>query len=277
MELRDFIKAALSEDLGNGDHTSLATIPANKIGKARLLVKDEGIIAGLELSRLLFNEIDPSLIQDISSTDGKSVHYGELLFTVSGSVRSILMAERLVLNCMQRMSGIATTTNKYVKAVEEYGTKILDTRKTTPLMRYLEKWAVRIGGGQNHRFGLFDMILIKDNHVDSAGGIEQALLSAKKYLNKNNLSLPIEIETRNIDEVRQALHAGIADRIMLDNFTPSLLKDAIVFINKKVATEASGGITIDNIKDYACTGVDYISVGALTHSVKSLDLSLKIF
>ena len=193
MELRDFIRAALSEDLGNGDHTSLATIPKNKIGQAHLLVKDEGIIAGLELSQQIFNEIDNSLIQNITAIDGQFVHYGDILFTVSGSVRSILTAERLVLNCMQRMSGIATTTNKYVKAVEEYGTKILDTRKTTPLMRYLEKWAVRIGGGQNHRFGLFDMILIKDNHVDSAGGIEQALQSAKKYLIENDLSIPIEI------------------------------------------------------------------------------------
>ncbi len=277
MELRDFIKAALSEDLGNGDHTSLATIPKNKIGQAHLLVKDEGIIAGLELSQQIFNEIDNSLIQNITAIDGQFVHYGDILFTVSGSVRSILTAERLVLNCMQRMSGIATTTNKYVKAVEEYGTKILDTRKTTPLMRYLEKWAVRIGGGQNHRFGLFDMILIKDNHVDSAGGIEQALQSAKKYLIENDLSIPIEIETRNIDEVQQALNAEIADRIMLDNFTPALLKEAIDFINNKVVTEASGGITLDNIKAYAATGVDYISVGALTHSVKSLDLSLKIF
>lgn len=277
MELRDFIKAALSEDLGNGDHTSLATIPKNKIGQAHLLVKDEGIIAGLELSQQIFNEIDNSLIQNITAIDGQFVHYGDILFTVSGSVRSILTAERLVLNCMQRMSGIATTTNKYVKAVEEYGTKILDTRKTTPLMRYLEKWAVRIGGGQNHRFGLFDMILIKDNHVDSAGGIEQALQSAKKYLIENDLSIPIEIETRNIVEVQQALNAEIADRIMLDNFTPPLLKEAIDFINNKVVTEASGGITIDNIKAYAATGVDYISVGALTHSVKSLDLSLKIF
>ncbi len=277
MELRDFIRAALSEDLGNGDHTSLATIPKNKIGQAHLLVKDEGIIAGLELSQQIFNEIDNSLIQNITAIDGQFVHYGDILFTVSGSVRSILTAERLVLNCMQRMSGIATTTNKYVKAVEEYGTKILDTRKTTPLMRYLEKWAVRIGGGQNHRFGLFDMILIKDNHVDSAGGIEQALQSAKKYLIENDLSIPIEIETRNIDEVQQALNAEIADRIMLDNFTPPLLKEAINFINNKVVTEASGGITLDNIKAYAATGVDYISVGALTHSVKSLDLSLKIF
>ena len=277
MELSEFIKSALKEDIGNGDHTSLATINANKMGQAHLLVKDEGIIAGLELSKHIFNEVDSSLMQTFTGTDGQHVHYGDIVFTVTGSVRSILTAERLVLNCMQRMSGIATTTNKYVKAVEEYGTQILDTRKTTPLMRHLEKWSVRIGGGQNHRFGLFDMILIKDNHVDSAGGIEAALNFAKEYLTANNLFLPIEIETRNLEEVLLVLETGIANRIMLDNFPPILLKEAVKIINKKIVSEASGGITLSNIKEYAATGVDSISVGALTHSVKSLDLSLKIF
>lgn len=277
MELKEFIKEALKEDIGSGDHTSMSTIPKDKIGNAHLLVKEEGIIAGIEFSKLIFNEVDPTLIQNINAIDGQKVFKGDILFTVNGSVRNILTAERLVLNCMQRMSGISTTTRKYVNAVEEFGTKILDTRKTTPLMRHLEKWAVLIGGGYNHRFGLYDMILIKDNHVDSAGGIEEALLSAKNYLQKNNLSLPIEIETRNLEEVKQALHTGIANRIMLDNFQPLLLKDAIKIIDNKVETEASGGITIDNILEYASTGVNCISVGALTHSVKSLDLSLKIF
>jgi len=277
MELIEFIKEALKEDIGSGDHTSMSTIPKDKIGNAHLLVKEEGIIAGIEFSKLIFNEVDPTLIQNINAIDGQKVFKGDILFTVNGSVRNILKAERLVLNCMQRMSGISTTTKIYVDSVAEFGTKILDTRKTTPLMRHLEKWAVRIGGGHNHRFGLYDMILIKDNHVDSAGGIEEALLSAKNYLQKNNLSLSIEIETRNLEEVKQALHTGIANRIMLDNFQPLRLEEAIKIIDKKVETEASGGITIDNIREYASTGVNCISVGALTHSVKSLDLSLKIF
>ena len=224
----------------------------------------------------IFAEVDKDLIIEKKFDDGDAVKFGDIIFTVTGSVRSILMAERLVLNCMQRMSGIATTTRKYVEAVAGTEVKILDTRKTTPLMRTLEKWAVRIGGGHNHRFGLYDMILIKDNHNDSSGGIHASLEKAKKYLAANNLSIPIEVETRNLDEVKQALETGIANRIMLDNFTPDQIKEALVIINKQVATEASGGITILNLREYALTGVDYISIGALTHSVKSLDLSLKI-
>ena len=229
------------------------------------------------MSSVIFSQSDPGLIQQISITDGTAVKKGEIAFTVEGKVRSILTTERLVLNCMQRMSGIATTTKAYADAVSAYRCKVLDTRKTTPLMRSLEKWAVRIGGGYNHRAGLYDMILIKDNHVDAAGGIEKALLRAKDYLEKNKLDLPIEIETRNINEVQQAISAGIANRIMLDNFSPELMREAVKLIDQKVETEASGGITLANIKAYAETGIDFISVGALTHSVKSLDLSLKIY
>ncbi|CAN5372944.1 carboxylating nicotinate-nucleotide diphosphorylase [soil metagenome] len=277
MDLTQFIRESLQEDVGSGDHTSLSTIPSEKTGKAKLLVKDEGVIAGVELAKLIFYEIDPEIKINILLQDGAKVKSGDLAFTVEGSVRSILMGERLVLNCMQRMSGIATTTAKYVAAVAGMPVKILDTRKTTPLFRHQEKWAVRIGGGFNHRIGLYDMILIKDNHVDSAGGIRAALERADKYRKENKLDISIEIETRNLNEVQQVLEANIADRIMLDNFQPELIRDAVALINKKVETEASGGITIENIQQYASTGVDYISVGALTHSVKSLDLSLKIF
>jgi nicotinate-nucleotide pyrophosphorylase (carboxylating) len=277
MDIHTFIKASLAEDVGEGDHTSLATIPENKKGKARLLVKEEGIIAGLELASLIFKEVDSELQLEILAKDGQSIKNSDILFTVTGNVRSILKAERLVLNCLQRMSGIATTTNRYVKAVEKFGVKILDTRKTTPLMRYLEKWAVRIGGGHNHRMGLYDMILIKDNHVASAGSITAALDRAQEYLKLHQLNIPVEIETRTLEEVKEVLAYGKADRIMLDNFHPTLLKSAVTIINKQIVTEASGGITIDNISEYAASGVDFISVGALTHSVKSLDLSLKIF
>ncbi len=276
MDLREFIIASLNEDIGSGDHTSLSTIPSNKIGKARLLVKEDGIVAGIEVALAIFNEVDSTLHIEVKSRDGNNVVPGDELFYVEGSVQSILKAERLVLNCMQRMSGIATTTNKYVKTIEGTNAKILDTRKTTPLLRLLEKHAVKIGGGFNHRFGLYDMILIKDNHVDSAGGITPALQRAKKYTIENGLQIPIEIETRTFEEIKEVLISGIANRIMFDNFSPEKVKEAVTIVNKKAETEASGGITIANIKEYAMTGVDYISVGALTHSVKSLDLSLKI-
>lgn len=277
MDLQEFIIASLKEDIGNGDHTTLATIPASKIGKARLLVKEDGVIAGIDVAKMILDEVDSSLKIELKFSEGDTVKVGDEVFFIEGSVRSILQAERLLLNCMQRMSGIATTTHKYVTEISGTNAKVLDTRKTTPLMRSLEKWAVKVGGGYNHRFGLFDMILIKDNHVDSAGGISSALNQAKEYLELNNLSLPIEIETRSFKEIEEALRCNIANRIMFDNFKPDQVKVAVDLVNRKAETEASGGITISNIRSYAETGVDYISVGALTHSVKSLDLSLKIY
>ncbi len=276
MNLENFIHAALAEDVGDGDHTSLSTIDPKQTGTAHLLAKENGILSGLILANTIFKIVDPELYFSCEHVDGKAVEKGESIFKVSGSIQSILKAERIVLNCMQRMSGIATTTRKYVDAVKGTSAKVMDTRKTTPLLRSLEKQAVLTGGGHNHRFGLFDMILIKDNHVDSAGGILPALEKAKNYLKKNHLQLPIEIETRTLAEVEEALSAGIANRIMFDNFTPPLVKEGVDLVNKKTETEASGGITLQNIRDYALTGVDCISVGALTHSVKSLDLSLKI-
>lgn len=270
-----FINNALKEDVGDGDHTSLATIPAGTISKAKLLVKDNGILAGVELAAEIFRIVDPGLKLTVFLNDGAPVKYGDVAFEVEGDAQSILTAERLVLNCMQRMSGIATKTDEIVDVLKGTNTKVLDTRKTTPGMRYLEKWAVRIGGGVNHRFGLYDMILIKDNHVDYAGGIRQAIENAHAYLAANNKKLQIEIEVRNLDEVEQVLQTGGVDRILLDNFNFNDLSDAVDMIEGRYITEASGGITIDNIRDYANCGVDYISVGALTHSVKSLDLSLK--
>jgi nicotinate-nucleotide pyrophosphorylase (carboxylating) len=234
-------------------------------------------LAGLELAAIIIKEVDSTLVFEPFLSDGSVVKKGEIAFHVSGKVQSILKAERLVLNCMQRMSGIATTTHKYVKAIEGTPAKILDTRKTTPLNRYLEKWAVRIGGGHNHRFGLYDMIMIKDNHVDYAGGISKAIHAANDYLKKNNIQIPIEIETRSLDEIKQVLETGKIQRIMLDNFSPELLKEGINLINRRYETEASGGIVLETIRSYAETGVDFISIGALTHSVKSLDLSLKAF
>ncbi len=272
-----FIKNALAEDLGDGDHTSLSTIPADTTGKAKLIIKEKGIIAGVELSLHIFNYIDSHLQVEELIHDGESVKYGDIALIVSGSVHSILLAERLILNCMQRMSGIATKTNQIVKSLAGYSTKLLDTRKTTPGLRLLEKWAVRIGGGVNHRIGLYDMILIKDNHVDYAGGISNAIKAANLYLQENNRKLQIEIEVRNLSELQTVLETGNVNRIMLDNFEPSLLKDAIKLINGRYITEASGGITEANIVDYAACGVDFISMGALTHSVKSLDMSLKAF
>ena len=270
-----FIINALKEDLGDGDHTSLATITTGTKGKAKLLVKDEGILAGVELAGDIFHIVDPSLALNILLHDGAKIKPGDVAFEVEGDARSILTAERLVLNCMQRMSGIATKTHQITEILKGTHTKVLDTRKTTPGMRYLEKWAVRIGGGVNHRFGLYDMMLIKDNHVDYSGGIKKAIEKAHDYLKKQNKNLAIEIEVRNLDELQQVLQTGGVDRILLDNFNLSDLKNAVNIIGGRFITEASGGITTDNIREYAACGVNYISIGALTHSVKSLDLSLK--
>lgn len=273
--IHHFIIEALKEDVGDGDHTSLSTIPADTVGKAKLLVKDEGILAGVELAVEIFNIVDAGLKVNLFLKDGDVVKPKDVAFEVEGNSQSILKAERLVLNCMQRMSGIATKTRQIVDLIQGTGAKVLDTRKTTPGLRYLEKWAVRIGGGVNHRFGLYDMILIKDNHVDYAGGIRQAIERANQYLVDNNKKLAIEIEVRNLDELNQVLQTGHVNRILLDNFNFTDLKQAVDIIQGRFITEASGGITIDNIRGYAECGVDYISVGALTHSVRSLDLSLK--
>jgi len=273
--IHDFIVKSLAEDVGDGDHTSLATIPAGTQGKAKLLVKEDGILAGVELAVEIFKQIDAAVKIDILMHDGDTIKKGDIVLTVEGSSHSILKAERLVLNCMQRMSAIATQTHGIVELISDTHTRILDTRKTTPGFRYLEKWAVKIGGGVNHRFGLYDMILIKDNHVDYSGGIANAINNAKNYLAENNKSLDIEIEVRNLQELDEVLTTGGVQRIMLDNFSLADLKRAVETINGQYITEASGGITVENVHDYAKCGVDYISIGALTHSVKSLDLSLK--
>lgn len=275
--LDEIIKNALNEDLGDGDHSSLACVPENATGKAQLIVKDTGIIAGIELAERIFNLYDSALKVEVFVKDGTFVQPGQIAFEVSGKSRSILATERLVLNFMQRMSGIATQTHAIVKRIEGLNTKLLDTRKTTPGIRLLEKWAVRIGGGHNHRYALYDMIMLKDNHIDYSGGIEQAIKRTNDYLKEQNKSLKIEIEVRNQDELQQVLAVGQVDRIMLDNFTPAEIKTVLPDIPKQFEVEASGGITIDNIRDYAETGVDFISVGALTHSFKSLDMSLKAY
>lgn len=273
--IHSFIANALAEDVGDGDHTSLATIPAGTQGKAKLLVKDNGILAGVDLALEIFMQVDPGLKVNVLLQDGTEIKPKDIVLEVEGDAQNILKAERLVLNCMQRMSGVATKTHQIVELLKGTNTKVLDTRKTTPGMRYLEKWAVRIGGGVNHRFGLFDMILIKDNHVDYSGGIKQAIENTKSYLQKTGKKLAIEIEVRNLDELQQVLDTGGVDRILLDNFNFDNLRKAVSMVGNKYDTEASGGITVDNIRQYAECGVDYISVGALTHSVKSLDLSLK--
>lgn len=270
-----FIDAALAEDIGDGDHTTLSTIPEDAPDAAHLLVKENGVIAGVQLAEMIFNRVDPQLQVSIEIQDGTFVQRGDIVLRVYGKARSITIAERLVLNCMQRMSGIATHTNELVSLLQGLNTQVIDTRKTTPLFRYFEKWAVRIGGGANHRFGLYDMILIKDNHVDYAGGIKNAIDRAHDYLVAQHKNLKIEIEVRNLDELEQALNTGKFHRIMLDNFSPEILQQAIRRINKAYETEASGGITAATIRAYAMSGVDYISVGALTHHVNSLDLSLK--
>ncbi len=276
LSIKDFIENALREDVGNGDHTSLSTIPESSLGIANVKVKESGTIAGLVLADQILNQVDPTLKVKVLVAEGSQVKPGDIVMTVEGNTRSLLTAERLVLNCMQRMSGIATLTRKYVDELKGTNTKVLDTRKTTPNFRIFEKWAVHLGGGVNHRFGLYDMILIKDNHVDAAGGIENAIERANEYLKQTGKKLKIEIETRSLEEVNKVLKTGKVDRIMLDNFTPALLKEAIELIDKRFETEASGGITIETIRSFAESGVDYISVGALTHSHKSLDISMKI-
>jgi len=274
-ELDAFIKHAFAEDIGDGDHSSLAAVPADAEDRGRLLVKGNGILAGVELAKSIFHYFDPNIEIEVLIEDGAEIEYGQEAFYVKGKSRSLLSTERLVLNCMQRMSGIATKTHQFVKLTEGTNAKILDTRKTTPGIRFLEKWAVRIGGGHNHRIGLYDMIMLKDNHVDFCGGIKEAILQTREYLNKTGRNLKVEIETRNLDEVKQVLAVGHVDRIMLDNFTPAAIVEALGVINGRFETEASGGITLETVRPYAETGVDYISVGALTHSYKSLDLSLK--
>ncbi|NBH92977.1 MULTISPECIES: carboxylating nicotinate-nucleotide diphosphorylase [Duncaniella] len=270
----DLLNLAFAEDVGDGDHTTLSTIPAEEQGRQHLIVKEEGILAGVEIARKVFEKFDPQLKMTVFIEDGSHVKPGDIAFEVEGSVRSLLQTERVMLNIMQRMSGIATQTAKYQQKLEGLKTKVLDTRKTTPGMRMLEKEAVRIGGGCNHRIGLFDMILIKDNHVDFAGGIPQAVSAARKYLAEKGKDLKIEIEVRNEDEIRQALEAGV-DRIMLDNFTPERTREAVKLIHGRTEIESSGGITLDTLRSYGECGVDFISVGALTHSVKGLDMSFK--
>ena len=273
--INEIIDNALLEDIGEGDHSTLSSVPEDAQGKAHLLIKEDGILAGVELAKMIFHRFDPELKLDILLEDGALVKKGDIAFYVTGSSRSILSTERLVLNFMQRMSGIATQTNKIVSLIEGCNTKLLDTRKTTPGIRYMEKWAVTIGGGFNHRFALYDMIMLKDNHVNYAGGIIPAIQRANKYLKENNKDLKIEIEVRNESELNEVLSIGGVDRIMLDNFTPERISTVLPLIPAQFETEASGGIPMENIRAYAETGIQYISVGALTHSVKSLDMSLK--
>ena len=275
MTINQFVQLAISEDIKGGDHSALACIPKDAKGKAKLFVKEDGIIAGIEIATQIFKEFDNSFNVSPILKDGDKVQAGDIAFIVSGPSIALLSAERLVLNVMQRMSAIATLTNKYVKALEGLNTKVLDTRKTTPLIRFLEKEAVRVGGGVNHRYGLYDMIMLKDNHNDFSGGIEKSINKTIQYLVENNLNLKIEVETRNLDEVKEVLKVGQIDRIMLDNFTYEQMRKAIQLINGKYETEASGGINLETVRKYAECGVDFVSVGALTHSICNMDLSLK--
>lgn len=274
-KLEEFITNALKEDVGDGDHSTLAIIGPDAKGKAILKIKEEGIIAGIEVAEKIFSFVEPTAFLKKIKQDGDPMHLGETAFEVSAKVYTILTCERLVLNCMQRMSGIATLTKKYTDKLKGYSTQLLDTRKTTPNFRLLEKEAVRIGGGVNHRFGLYDMIMLKDNHIDYCGGIEKAIDMAWQYVQGKKPGLKIEVETRNIEDVKKAMRTGKINRIMLDNFSPEKIKEALLIINGKYETEASGGITLENIKSYAETGVDFISSGAIIHQAKSLDLSLK--
>ena len=269
------IKLWFAEDIGDCDHTTLSCIPATEMGKSQLIIKENGVLAGVEVAREIFRAFDPDLKMTVFIQDGAEVKVGDVAFVVEGKVQSLLQTERLMLNIMQRMSGVATRTREYVKALEGTNTRVLDTRKTTPGLRLLEKEAVKIGGGVNHRIGLYDMILLKDNHVDFAGGIDKAILRAKAYLKEKGKDLKIEIEVRSFDELAQVMAVGGVDRIMLDNFTPENTRKAVEIIDGKYETESSGGITFDTLKDYAYCGVDFISVGALTHSVNSLDMSFK--
>lgn len=274
-EFDQLIALWFAEDIGDGDHTTLSCIPDTALGKSRLIIKENGIIAGVEVARKIFKAFDPTLEMTVFIEDGAEVKYGDIAFVVEGKIQSLLQTERLMLNIMQRMSGIATRTHEYVKRLEGTKTRVLDTRKTTPGLRLLEKEAVKIGGGVNHRIGLFDMILLKDNHVDFAGGIEKAILRARQYLEEKGKNLKIEIEVRNFDELEQVISVGGVDRIMLDNFTVENTRKAVEIIAGRYETESSGGITLDTLRSYAMSGVDFISVGALTHSVKSLDMSFK--
>ncbi len=275
MDINNLIEMAIAEDIGSGDHTSLSCIPPNAIGKAQLLVKEKGVLAGMEVANMVFKRIDKNLVFNPILKDGDFISPGDIAFTIEGSNQSILKAERIVLNFMQRMSGIATKTNHYIQLIEGFNTKVLDTRKTTPGLRLVEKMAVKIGGGQNHRMGLYDMIMLKDNHIDFAGGIKAAISKTNTYLKENSLDLKIEIEARNLTELEEILAVGNVDIIMLDNFSFEDMRTAVKKINGKYKTEASGGITEATIRDYAACGVDFISVGALTHQINSLDLSLK--
>lgn len=275
IDLKEYYDYIIREDNGDGDHTSLACIPADEMGKAVLLCKEEGVLAGVDVARDVFKAVDTRLEMEVFLEDGSNVKPGDRAFILSGPVQSILRAERLALNLMQRMSGIATTAHKISEMIADLHTRVLDTRKTTPGLRWFEKEAVRIGGGTNHRFGLYDMIMIKDNHIDYAGGIPQAIQRVKDYLAEKGKDLKIEVEARDIDEVKLILETGGVDRIMFDNFSPDEIREALKLVDGKAETEASGGITIDTVRSYAETGVDFVSMGALTHSVKSLDLSLK--
>ncbi len=275
LNTQEFIAAALKEDIGSGDHSTLASIGAGAMGKAVLKVKEAGILAGVQLAQDIFHYLEPAASFTIYKNDGDAVQPGDIAFEVTAKVHTILQAERLSLNCMQRMSGIATLTRQYVDKLKGYKTRILDTRKTTPLFRAFEKLAVKIGGGENHRMGLYDMVMLKDNHIDYCGGIERAIEKTKQYLAQNNLDLRIEVETRTLDDVKRVLAVGGIHRIMLDNYSPEQLAEAVALINGQYETEASGGITIENIEAYAKTGVDYISAGAIIHHAVSMDLSLK--
>jgi len=274
-QLQFLIQSAFREDVGDGDHTTLSCIPPDARGKAVLKIKQDGILAGMEIAEKILRMKEPSSIFTPFKQDGDPMKDGEQAFEAEATIHTLLQAERLILNCMQRMSGIATLTRQYVDKLQKYKTRVLDTRKTTPNFRLLEKDAVRIGGGINHRFGLYDMILLKDNHIDYAGGLEKAIEKASLYRQANRPHLKIEVETRNIDEVRRVLSIGKIDRIMLDNFTPRQLSKALDLINERYETEASGGINLSNVEDYARTGVDYVSIGALIHQARSLDLSFK--
>lgn len=271
----ELISLAIKEDIGDGDHSSLSTIPHDEKGRMKLLVKQDGIIAGIEIAKMVFKRLDSEVEFEQILSDGDKIKVGDIAFYVSGRLITLLQSERIILNLMQRMSGVATQTAVYVAAVEGYKTKILDTRKTTPGMRVLDKMAVKIGGGENHRMGLFDMVMLKDNHIDFAGGITAAVTKTREYLKSKNKDLKIEVEVRSIADIEELLAAGGADRIMLDNFSPELSVEAVKLIDGRSEIESSGGITLETLKDYAACGVDFISVGALTHQIKSLDLSLK--
>ena len=273
----ELLDLAFAEDLGDGDHTTLSTIPADAMGRSRLIVKEDGILAGVDIAEKVLHKVDPSIKMEVFIKDGAKVKKGDIAFTAEGPVRSLLIAERTMLNIMQRMSGVATMTARYQKELDGLKTRVLDTRKTTPGMRMLEKEAVKIGGGTNHRIGLFDMILIKDNHIDFAGSIEKAIRRADDYCKANGKDLKIEVEVRSLDDIRRVLAHGGVDRIMFDNFSPELTKEAVALVDGKVETESSGGITLENLRAYGEAGVDFISVGALTHSVKGLDMSFKAF